>query len=78
MIKKGNIVAIACKDDCYKNLSDKAISWLKDMGSAEIENLGYRDGFAFVGVMGDGEVNEKWSADVAKVPVSVTTVFKLK
>lgn len=43
------IVAIACKDDCVSSLSDKAKSWLRSMGSIEIDELQYRDSFGFIG-----------------------------
>ena len=41
-IPDGTIVAVACKDDCARNLSRKGRQWFADMGSQEIFKLGYR------------------------------------
>lgn len=42
ILRNGNIVVIACKDDCVTSLSENAKQWLTDMGSDEIEELEYR------------------------------------
>lgn len=51
-IPEGHIVAAACRDECATNLSMRSKFWFSDMGSKEIWNLGYRDGFSFVGISG--------------------------
>ena len=58
-LKQGSIVAAACKDDCATKLSLRGRQWFANMGSKEIWNLGYRQGFAFIGISGREEVNEK-------------------
>ena len=58
-IPEGHIVVAACKDDCASNLSPKARQWFVEMGSKEIVNLEYRQGFAFIGTMGRHEAYEK-------------------
>ena len=55
----GTIVAAACKDDCSTKLSEEAKKWFAKMGSEEIWNLDYRQGFAFIGKIGKGKVIEK-------------------
>ena len=49
---KGYLVLAACKDECSTNLSLKAKEWFKSMGSTDIEVVGYRCGYAFIGVVG--------------------------
>ena len=39
-------------DDCAKSLSVEAKRWFQDLGSREIGNLKYREGFAFIAVSG--------------------------
>jgi len=51
-IEEGHIVAAACRDDCITNMSEKGKKWFEDMGSLEIKELGYRQGFAFIGQFG--------------------------
>ena len=60
-ISEGFIIVAACKDDCVTHLSQKAKSWFADMGSKEIHNLKYRQAFAFIGVSGKKEFQEKVS-----------------
>ena len=55
----GHIVIAACKDECRKHLSKQAQLWFATMGSSEIWKLGYRCGFAFIGVYGKQEANEQ-------------------
>ena len=45
-------MAAACRDDCITNMSEKGKKWFEDMGSLEIKELGYRQGFAFIGQFG--------------------------
>ena len=49
---KGYLVIAVCKDECTTNLSLKVIEWFKSMGATAIEQLGYRCGYAFIGVVG--------------------------
>ena len=49
-ITEGFIIVAACKDDCVTNMSDKVVQWFADMGSKEIYDLKYRQGFAFIGL----------------------------
>ena len=58
-VPEGYIVAAACKDECHAILSDKVKLWFSDMGSEQILNLGYREAFAFIGVNGRKDFNEK-------------------
>ena len=48
-IPEGHIIVAACQDDCATALSGSAKQWLADMGAGEIWNLGYREGYAFIG-----------------------------
>ena len=66
----------ACKDDCSHNLSITAKLWFANMGSTEIWHVGYREGFAFIGVSGRQDAVEK-RARVRQYEVSVQFVFKL-
>ena len=52
-IPRGRIVIAACKDDCATKLAWNSRKWFADMGSEEIWNLEYRQGFAFIGVKGE-------------------------
>ena len=60
-IREGIIVVAACKDECVTSLSEKGKQFFEDMGSKEIRKLEYRQGFAFIGVMGKKDANEKRS-----------------
>ena len=71
-IPLGCIVAAACKDECVSKLTLKSKKWFSTMlGSKEIWRLGYRQGFAIIGIFGQKQVLEKRSEDL-KGPVSVT------
>lgn len=52
-IPKNHIIVAACKDECTNRLSQTAKSWFAAMGSNKIWNLEYRQGFAFIGIMGE-------------------------
>lgn len=56
---EGSIVMAACMDDCVTSLSKKCKQWFADMGSKEIWNVEYRQGFSFIGILGRNKVNEK-------------------
>lgn len=68
---EGHFVVAACKDDCAQRLSKKCKQWFKDMGSQEIDNVEYREGFAFIGVLGRNQALEKRAKDEGDT-VSVT------
>lgn len=71
---KGYILAAACKDDCFTSLSYEGSKFFGEMGSKFMWKLGYRKGFAFIGISGKIEnavVNEKRSYNT-KDAVSVT------
>ena len=61
----------ACQDDCAQRMSTKIKQWFKDMGSQQIDNVDYREGFAFIGVLGRKQALEKRAKD-EKDTVSVT------
>lgn len=79
-IPDGHIVAAACKDDCASKLSERGKHWFASMGSIDVWHLVSNDGFAFVGVKGSKEANEKRAPDVEGVsmPVSVTSIYQFK
>ena len=74
-IPKGFIVIAACMDDCVTQLSNKSKCWFADMGSQEIWNLGYRQGFAFIGIMGEKKANEMRALESYQT-VSVTQILE--
>ena len=41
------------------SMSQKVKDWFKQMGSSEIGNLKYREGYAFIGINGVANGNEK-------------------
>ncbi|CAH1266051.1 TMEM2 [Branchiostoma lanceolatum] len=52
-IPSGRIVALAANDEASRKLGDSAKSKIKELGSVEVDSLGHRDPWAFVGVKGD-------------------------
>ncbi|XP_019628398.1 PREDICTED: transmembrane protein 2-like [Branchiostoma belcheri] len=52
-IPSGRIVALAANDEASRWLEDSAKSKIRELGSVEVDSLGYRDPWAFVGVKGD-------------------------
>ena len=46
---ENHIVICACKDECMTGLKYKSKTWFQKMGSYEIWELKYREGFAFIG-----------------------------
>ena len=76
----GDIVAVACKDECISELTDKAKKWFENLGSNEIWYLAYRESFAFIGVHGKFNAVDKRSKDECgrvKDSVEVTMVFQV-
>ena len=49
-IPDGYIVVVACKDECTTSLSNTGKGWFAGLGSKEIWKVGYREGFAFIGI----------------------------
>ena len=75
-IPDGYIVVVACKDECTTALSNTGKGWFAGLGSKEIWKVGYREGFAFIGIQGKKtEVYEK-RAMQKRDKVSVTQVFE--
>ena len=74
-IPDGYIVVAACKDECSVQLSLKAKLWFAEMGSKEVLELGYRQGFAFIGIRGRRKPNEMRSIR-AEDQASVTQIFQ--
>lgn len=70
------VVVVACKDECVTNLSPNCKHWLANMGSSEVWNLEYRQGFAFVGVSGRFQAAEK-KAESKFDQVTVTQIFQI-
>ncbi|KAI8511538.1 hypothetical protein Bbelb_106380, partial [Branchiostoma belcheri] len=52
-IPSGRIVALAANDEASRWLEDSAKSKIRELGSVEVDSLGHRDPWAFVGVKGD-------------------------
>ena len=75
-IPEGCIVAVTCSDDCVSQLSSSARSWFESMGSSEISKLQYRHAFAFIGMNGKQDAQEK-RAFRLEDEVSVSRVFVL-
>lgn len=73
-VPDGFIVVAACKDDCVTKLSKAAKQWFRDMGSKEIDQLEYRQGFVFIGVAGQKQAHEKRAAERGHL-VQATQVF---
>ena len=72
------MVIAACKDDCATNLSDKAKKWFSDMGSVEINNVQYRKGFVFAGVVGKTEDISERRAEHSVTTVSISHIWFVK
>ena len=71
---EGFIVAAACKDDAVAGLSQECRMWFINMGSYEMMHLDYRQGFAFIGVIGKRECQEQRS-DNTEDRVTATQLF---
>ncbi|XP_078678580.1 cell surface hyaluronidase CEMIP2-like [Branchiostoma floridae x Branchiostoma belcheri] len=52
-IPSGRIVALAANDEASRWLEDSAKRKIRELGSVEVDSLGHRDPWAFVGVKGD-------------------------
>ena len=46
------IIIAACKDDCVSSMSQLAKDFFVNLGSAHIQNLKYRQAWAFIGRIG--------------------------
>ena len=75
-IPDGHVIVAACKDDCMYRLSQDVKAWFARMGSKEVWNLEYRQGFSFIGVNGEWDAIEKRANKVTD-QVSVTQVFEV-
>lgn len=75
----GAVVVIGVRDEASKRLSGEAKDVIKAMGSKEIVNLGFRQGFAFIGVKGQVKFLEKRGGAVGTGAIlSYATVEKKK
>lgn len=73
-VDDGFIVVAACKDECATELSYIAKCWFKNMGSTLIDDLEYRQAFAFIGTMeNESSANEKRGRELTD-SVSVSQV----
>ena len=46
----GFIVVAAVMDDFVTNLSEKVKLWFREMGSREVDNVRFRQGYVFIGI----------------------------
>lgn len=58
-VKRGSVIIAAVKDEASKKLSAEAKALFSKWGSKEINSLGFREGWAFIGVKGQDNGNEK-------------------
>lgn len=58
-IRRGSIIIAAVKDEASKKLNDDVKALFNRMGSKEVNSLGFREGWAFIGVKGQKNGNEK-------------------
>jgi hypothetical protein len=58
-LPKGSVIVIGVRDEASKRLSGEAKEVIKALGSEEILNLNFRQGFAFIGVKGQVKFLEK-------------------
>ena len=70
-LRQGHIIIAACGDDCSKSLSPKVKEWFAGMGSKLIGDVGFRQGFVFLGAVGGGPCLEKVAASKGQ-GVSIT------
>ena len=73
----GDIIIVACMDECVTGMTDMIKDWFKDMGSKEISNLGHGEGFVFIGEHGGKNKDfalEKRSRDKTEA-VEITKVI---
>lgn len=55
----GSVIIVACKDECSRKLSQGVKDILIAMGAKEINQLGYRQGYIFMGIKGTKSHLEK-------------------
>lgn len=58
-VRRGSIVIAAVRDSASEKLSSEVKELFMRMGSAEISHLGSKEGWAFIGVKGQQNGNEK-------------------
>ena len=56
-------------------MSQKVKDWFKSMGSSQIGNLKYREGYAFIGINGVKNGNFEKKAENAKDEVSLQQMY---
>ena len=78
-LPEGRIIVAACAGDCAVKLSEKVKKWFQDMGSEEITKLKMNEGFAFIGVSGRKDFQEKKAASHKdRTPVQLCRVYQAK
>ena len=75
-IPPGSIVVAAGQDECAEQLSTYVKQWFADMGSKDVFQLEYRCAFAFIGINGKRQANEK-KATKPEDKVTVTQIFRV-
>lgn len=63
-IPLGSVIVAAVKDEASKSLTQSAKDFFINMGSKEVSQLGYREGWLFIGIKGTKSHLEKRGADV--------------
>lgn len=63
-IKNGSILVVAVKDEGSRQFSKEARSLFETIGSKEVSQLAYREGWGFIGVKGQKQFVEKRSGMV--------------
>ena len=75
-VPEGYIVVAACNDDCVTQMSHKGKIFFANMGSKSIWELGYKCGWAFIGISGGKDANEN-RAQKGNEKVYVTQIFQI-
>lgn len=66
-IPDGFIIIASCQDECTTAMSERVKQWFEHLGSKEIRNLKYRQSYAFIGIKGKQDCQEKRSGEKEKV-----------
>ena len=78
-LPEGRIIAAACAGDCAVALSEKVKKWFQDMGSEEITKLKMNEGFAFLGVSGRKDFQEKKAASHKdRAPIQLCRAYQAR
>lgn len=77
-LPKGHIVMVALKDSGMEKLDMRAMEALEDIGSTLEDRLGFREGYALVGVKFDKRLAEATGAAGSNRKVMIDAEFKFK